>query len=72
VIRYLRRVSDERYRRAAKRRRTEEIMGWICVPLILLLGWYAWKGWETVIADRQPQFRDVTIPTTVGAPAPRP
>ena len=44
-------------------------MGWICVPLILMVGWYAWKGWEQLVADRQPQFREVA-PASIGAPPP--
>ncbi len=39
-------MREERYRRALRRRRTEEIMGWICVPLIIFVGWYAFKAWE--------------------------
>jgi hypothetical protein len=72
VISYLRRISDERYRRAQRRRRAEEIMGWICVPLIILVGWYAWKGWEQMVAERQPQLRDVAVPASIGAPPSRP
>jgi hypothetical protein len=67
VIGYFRRLSEERYRRAQKRRRTEEIMGWICVPIIVVIGWYGWKGWEQVVADRQPTFREQPAPATVGS-----
>lgn len=68
MIRYLQRISDDRYRRALKRRRIEEVMGWVCVPLILMLVWFAWKGWDQVIADRQPQLRDVFTPASIGEP----
>ncbi len=47
-------------------------MGWICVPLIILVGWYAWKGWEQMVAERQPQLRDVAVPASIGAPPSRP
>jgi hypothetical protein len=67
VISYLRRVSEERYQRAQRRRRTEEIMGWICVPLIVMVGLYAWKGWEQMVADRQPQLRETVTPAVIGA-----
>jgi hypothetical protein len=52
VIGFLRRIRDDRYRRANNRRRTEEIMGWICVPLILFLGWSAFRAWDEVNAAR--------------------
>jgi hypothetical protein len=67
VIGFLRRFSEQRYQRAEKRRRTEEIMGWICVPVLLVLGWYAWKGWEQVVADRQQPAREQVMPATLGA-----
>jgi hypothetical protein len=67
VIGYFRRISEERYRRAQRRRRTEEIMGWICVPVILAIGWYGWKGWEQVVADRQPTYREQASPATLGS-----
>jgi hypothetical protein len=46
VIGFLRRIRDDRDRRAHNRRRTEEIMGWICVPIIVFLGWVAFRAWE--------------------------
>lgn len=64
---YLRRLSDERYRRTVKRRRTEEIMGWICVPLIVMFVWIGWKAWDQILTDR-PQTRELVLPATVGAP----
>jgi uncharacterized membrane protein len=63
VIGFFRRLSDERYRRAQKRRRTEEIMGWICVPILLLIVWSAWRMWEEANAGRA-QLRDPVIPAT--------
>lgn len=72
MIRYLRRISDERRRRALKRRRTEEIMGWICVPLIVMLGWYGYKGWEELMAERQPHYRESVMPATVNTVPLRP
>ena len=66
MIGYFRRLSEERYRRAQRRRRTEEIMGWICVPVIIAIGWYGWKAWEQVVADRQPAAREQTSPAAVG------
>ncbi|MCA3565283.1 MAG: hypothetical protein IOC90_14715 [Methylocystis sp.] len=67
MIGYFRRISEERYRRAQRRRRTEEIMGWICVPVILVIGWYGWKGWEHVVADRQTPNREQVTPATLGS-----
>lgn len=69
MIRYLRRIGEERYQRGVRRRRTEELMGWICVPLIIMVGWYAWRGYEQMVADRQPQWREAT-PAAIGAPPP--
>jgi hypothetical protein len=65
VIGFFQRWSDARYRRAANRRRTEEIMGWICVPVILVVGWYAWSAWEQVLAER-PQLREQSAPINTG------
>ncbi len=59
------RWSDARYRRAANRRRTEEIMGWVCVPIILVVGWYSWSAWEQVMAER-PQLREQVTPANTG------
>jgi hypothetical protein len=67
VIGFFRRFSEQRFQRAEKRRRTEEVMGWICVPVLLVLGWYAWKGWEQVVADRQPPVREQVMPANVGS-----
>ena len=67
MIGYFRRISEERYRRAQRRRRTEEIMGWICVPVILVIGWYGWKVWEQVVADRQAPYREQVTPATLGS-----
>jgi hypothetical protein len=63
VIGFLRRLGDERARRAHKRRRTEEIMGWICVPVILVLGWYSWKAFEEATTTR-PDLREIFVPST--------
>jgi hypothetical protein len=65
-------MSEERRRRAHRRRRTEEIMGWVCVPLFVMLGWYAWRGWEEFVAERQPQFREAVMPANVTAVPLRP
>jgi hypothetical protein len=61
VTGFFRRWSDESYRRASRRRRTEEIMGWICVPVIIVIGWSGWQAWDQIVADRG-QSRDVVIP----------
>ena len=63
MIGFFRRWGDERARRAYKRRRTEEIMGWICVPVILVLGWYSWKAFEHATAAR-PELREIFTPST--------
>jgi hypothetical protein len=68
VIGFFRRVSDERYKRATKRRRTEEIMGWICVPLLIMLGWYVFQAYERLMADRSQPAREQVLPSGVGAP----
>ena len=65
MIRYFRRLSEERYRRASSRRRTEEIMGWVCVPVLVIIGWYSWSAWEQMMAER-PQLREQIMPSTVG------
>jgi predicted negative regulator of RcsB-dependent stress response len=63
VIGYFRRLSDERYRRALKRRRTEEIMGWVCVPVLLMIGWIGWQAWQEINPGR-PSGSDTVFPTT--------
>jgi hypothetical protein len=63
VIGYFRRLSDDRYRRAQKRRRTEEIMGWVCVPVLLVIAWFSWKAWEEMNPGRPPAS-DTVIPST--------
>ncbi len=63
MIGYFRRLSDERYRRAQKRRRTEEIMGWICVPLLVFIGWTGFRAWEEMRPER-PALNDAVIPST--------
>jgi len=68
VIGYLRRLGDQRRRRALRRRRSEEIAGWICVPIIAIVCLYAWRGWELMIADRLPQHRDSVTPASIGSP----
>jgi hypothetical protein len=45
---------DAHERRARNRRRTEELLAWICVPLLLVLGWYIWEAWEREVASRIP------------------
>lgn len=65
MISYFRRLSEERYRRASSRRRTEEIMGWVCVPVLVIIGWYSWSAWEQMMAER-PQLREQIMPSTVG------
>ncbi len=47
-------------------------MGWVCVPLFVMLGWYAWRGWEEFVAERQPQFREAVMPANVTAVPLRP
>jgi hypothetical protein len=65
VIGFFRRLSDERYRRATKRRRTEEIMGWICVPVLIMIVWFGMKGWDDLMAERQPKQREQVVPVGV-------
>jgi hypothetical protein len=65
VIGFLRRISDDRYKRATKRRRTEEIMGWICVPVLIMIVWFSFKGWDELVAERQPKGRDQAVPASV-------
>jgi hypothetical protein len=64
VIGFFRRLRDDRYRRANNRRRTEEIMGWICVPLIVFLGWAGLRAWEEANASRTGAGPEVLIPST--------
>jgi hypothetical protein len=71
VIGFFRRLSDERYRRATKRRRTEEIMGWVCVPVLIVIGWYAFKGYEQISADRRAPTPDQVMPANLGTASPR-
>jgi heme/copper-type cytochrome/quinol oxidase subunit 2 len=66
VISFIRRLSDERYRRTMKRRRTEEIMGWICVPVLLVIAWFTWQAWDKTVAER-PQLREQINPTVPAA-----
>lgn len=63
MISFFRRLSDERYKRAQRRRRTEEIMGWICVPVLLLIGWSAWRAWDDLNTNRR-TGPEVTLPPT--------
>jgi hypothetical protein len=65
VIGFFRRLSDERYKRANKRRRTEEIMGWICVPVLIMIVWFSFKGWDDLMAERQPKGRELVVPAGV-------
>jgi hypothetical protein len=46
-----------------KRRRTEEAMAWICVPVIVVVAWFAWKGWEELNPGR-PAGNDMILPST--------
>jgi hypothetical protein len=55
VIRSWRNWRDAHERRARNRRRTEEILSWICVPLFVVVGWYVWEAWEREVASRFPQ-----------------
>ncbi len=47
-------------------------MGWVCVPLLVMLGWYSWKGWEELVAERQPVVREAVMPANVTAVPLRP
>jgi hypothetical protein len=64
VIGFFRRIREDRDRRAYNRRRTEEIMGWICVPIILVLGWTALRAWEEMGASRASNAPEPIIPST--------
>jgi hypothetical protein len=64
VIGFLKRIQDDRYRRAAKRRRTEELMGWICVPILVFLGWMALRTWDEMNVARGPTIPETIIPAT--------
>jgi hypothetical protein len=50
-------MRDEHLWRAHRRRRTEEIMGWICVPVILVICYVGWQAWDQIASER-PQLRD--------------
>jgi hypothetical protein len=39
-------------------------MGWICVPLILFLGWIGLRAWEETNSTRASRTSDPIIPTT--------
>jgi hypothetical protein len=56
-------MREDRWRRAHQRRRTEEIMGWICVPVILVVAWFGWKAYEEANPGR-PSGTDAVIPST--------
>jgi hypothetical protein len=38
-------------------------MGWFCVPVILLLGWFSWKAFDEATAAR-PELREIFVPST--------
>jgi hypothetical protein len=62
-------MRESHYRRADNRRRTEEIMGWICVPVILFLGWLGLQAWEEAVAGRQtPAAQQAATPARVIQP----
>lgn len=52
MIGAFRRMRDEQYRRASNRRRTEEVMAWICVPIILFFVWLGMQAWDEVVSQR--------------------
>lgn len=60
-----RRWYDQHERRAARRRRTEEIIAWICVPLIVVMGLYVWRIWDDYIAARDPLRQPAAVPAGV-------
>ncbi len=39
-------------------------MGWICVPLLLFIGWTGFRAWEEVNTARSPALKDPVIPAT--------
>jgi hypothetical protein len=60
----LRRWRDNHERRARRRRRSEEIISWICVPLILFLGMLIWRELDQAMLASLP--KDAVVP---GRPA---
>ncbi|MGL4634693.1 MAG: hypothetical protein ACRCWF_01825 [Beijerinckiaceae bacterium] len=40
-------------------------MGWICVPVLVVIGWYTWSAWDQMMAER-PQLKEQIMPSTVG------
>jgi hypothetical protein len=49
---------DAHEKRARARRRTEEVLAWICVPAFLMLGYYVWEAWEREVASRVPAAQE--------------
>lgn len=39
-------------------------MGWICVPLLIFLGWIGLRAWDEVNVARGPVIPEATIPST--------
>jgi hypothetical protein len=66
VIGFFQRWNDARYYRQQKRRRTEEIMGWLCLPVFLFIGWVGFSAFQQFQADRS-QDRQIQ-PTQQAAP----
>jgi cytoskeletal protein RodZ len=52
VIGFFQRWGDARYARQQKRRRTEEIMGWVCVPVFLVVGWIGYNAMQQFQSER--------------------
>ncbi|MGL5114020.1 MAG: hypothetical protein ACRC7C_01735 [Beijerinckiaceae bacterium] len=62
-------MREDHFRRADNRRRTEEVMGWFCVPVILILGWLGFQAWEEAVAARQtPAAQQAVTPARVVQP----
>jgi predicted negative regulator of RcsB-dependent stress response len=61
VIGFFQRWGDARYERAMKRRRTEEIMGWVCVPIFVVVGYFGWTAFQQVQSERTQHAREQVV-----------
>jgi hypothetical protein len=55
--------------RRIQRRRTEEIMSWVFVPLILIMIWIiGWMVWNAAAPERNTSVQTTPRPAAPGAP----
>jgi hypothetical protein len=53
------------YARSVRRRRTEEVMGWICVPLMCGLVYIGYSAYDNAMTERaKPREQRTLIPDT--------